>query len=77
MHGQMKIRYILIKKGEKSMSELQMKKEEIIRRLKEVNEQLTDDIIENATKEELEQYIDLVDSITAKLETLDLLEENN
>lgn len=59
------------------MSELQMKKEEIIRRLKEVNEQLTDDIIENATKEELEQYIDLVDSITAKLETLDLLEENN
>lgn len=59
------------------MSELQMKKEEIIRRLKEVNEQLTDDIIKNATKEELEQYIDLVDSITAKLETLDLLEENN
>lgn len=59
------------------MNELQMKKEAIISKLKEVNEQLTDEIIENATKEELEQYIDLVDSITARLETLDLLEENN
>lgn len=73
----MKARYILIKKGEESMNELQMKKEAIISKLKEVNEQLTDEIIENATKEELEQYIDLVDSITARLETLDLLEENN
>lgn len=59
------------------MSELQEKKEQIIKRLREVNEQLTDDVIENATKEEMEQYIQLIDSITARLETLDFLEENN
>ncbi len=59
------------------MSELQEKKEQIVKRLKEVNEELTNDVIENATKEEMEQYIELVDSITSKLETLDILEENN
>ena len=59
------------------MGELQEKKEQIIKRLKEVNEQLTDDVIENATKEEMEQYIEIIDSITARLETMDMLEENN
>lgn len=59
------------------MGELQEKKEQIIKRLKEVNEQLTDDVIENATREEMEQYIELIDSITARLETMDMLEENN
>lgn len=59
------------------MSELQEKKEQIIKRLREVNEQLTDDVIENATREEMEQYIELIDSITARLETLDVLEEND
>lgn len=60
------------------MSDLREKKEQIIRKLREVNEQLTDEVIEKATKEEMEQYIELVDSITARLETIDiLLEENN
>lgn len=59
------------------MNDYKVQKEEIIKRLKEVNDSLTDEIIENATKEELEQYIELVDSITARLETLDILEENN
>ncbi len=59
------------------MGELQEKKEQIIKRLKEVNEQLTDDVIENATREEMEQYIELIDSITARLETMDMLEEND
>lgn len=60
------------------MESLQEQKEKIIERLKKVNEQLTDDIIESATKEEMEEYIELVNSITAKLETIDLLlEENN
>ena len=60
------------------MSNLEKQKEQIIERLKEVNEQLTEEMIENATKEEMEQYIELIDSITAKLETIDvLLEENN
>ena len=59
------------------MNELQEKKEQIIKRLRELNEQLTDDVIESATREEMEQYIELIDSITAKLEALDILEENN
>lgn len=59
------------------MSELQEKKEGIIKRLRELNEQLTDDVIESATREEMEQYIELINSITARLETLDILEENN
>ena len=66
-----------IKKGEKYMGELQEKKEQIIKRLREINEQLTEDVIENATREEMEQYIELIDSITARLETLDVLEEND
>ena len=57
------------------MNELQEKKEQIIKKLKEVNEQLTDEVIENATKEEMEEYIELIDSIKARLETLDILEE--
>ena len=36
-----------------------MDKEEIIERLKKINEELTEDIIKNATKEEMEQYIKL------------------
>ena len=59
------------------MGELQEKKEQIIKRLREINEQLTEDVIENATREEMEQYRELIDSITARLETLDVLEEND
>lgn len=60
------------------MSDLREQKEQIVRRLKEVNEKLTDEVIENATKEEMEQYIELIDAITARLETIDtILEENN
>ena len=60
------------------MSDLREQKEQIIKRLKEVNEQLTDEVIENATKEEMEEYIELIDEITARLEMIDaILEENN
>ena len=48
-----------------------MGKEEIIEELKKINEQLTDDVIKNATKEEIEQYIRISDEIKAKLEMLD------
>jgi hypothetical protein len=60
------------------MSDLREQKEQIVRRLKEVNEKLTDEVIENATKEEMEQYIELIDDITARLETIDtIIEANN
>lgn len=48
-----------------------MGKEEIIEELKKINEQLTDDVIKNATKEEMEEYIRLSDEIKYKLEMLD------
>lgn len=51
-------------------------KEEILKQLKEINEKITEDVMENATKEEIEKYIDLIDSITAKLTTLEILQEN-
>lgn len=60
------------------MNNLREQKEQIIKRLKEVNDQLTDEVIESATKEEMEEYIELIDAITARLEAIDiLLEENN
>ena len=59
------------------MNDIKQQKIQIIKKLKEINEQLTDEIIENATKEEMEQYIDLIDTITARLETIDMIEENN
>ena len=48
-----------------------MGKEEIIEELKKINEQSTDDVIKNATKEEMEEYIRLSDEIKYKLEMLD------
>lgn len=58
-----------------NLNDYKEQKENIIKRLTEINDSLTDEMIENATKEELLQYIDLVDSITARLETLDMLLE--
>ena len=48
-----------------------MEKEEIIERLKKINEELTEDVIKNATKEQMEEYIKLSDEIIKKLEMLD------
>ena len=48
-----------------------MEKEEIIKELMKINESLTDEMIENATKEELEEYIRLTDEIKLKLDMLD------
>ncbi len=48
-----------------------MNKEEIIEMLKKINSELTDEVLENATKEELEEYVKLSDEIITKLERLD------
>lgn len=48
-----------------------MDKERIIEMLKEINAGLTDEVLENATKEELEEYVKLSDEIMTKLEKLD------
>lgn len=48
-----------------------MNKEEIIEMLKKINSELTNEVLENATKEELEEYVKLSDEIITKLERLD------
>ena len=48
-----------------------MNKEEIIEMLKKINSELSDVVLENATKEELEEYVKLSDEIITKLERLD------
>lgn len=48
-----------------------MNKEEIIEMLKKINSELTDEVLEKATKEELEEYVKLSDEIITKLERLD------
>ena len=65
-------------KGErrKCMNNIEKQVEEIMIKLKEINKQLTSEVIQKATKEEMEQYIEIVDEITAKLEVIDSLNEN-
>lgn len=45
--------------------------EEILKELVKINEQLTEDTIKSATKEELEEYLKLTDAIKVKLKMLD------
>ena len=47
-----------------------MEKEDIIEKLKIINEELTEEVIRNATKEEMEEYIRLSVKIIKKLEML-------
>ena len=49
------------------MEELKKKRDEIVRKLKSINDKITDEMIQNATKEELEEYLELVDDIVPKL----------
>ena len=58
-------------RGYKFERRIQMDKEEIIERLKKINEEITEDVIKNATKEEMEEYIKLSDEIIKKLKMLD------
>ncbi len=58
------------------MNNIEKQVEEIMIKLKEINKQLTSEVIQKATKEEMEQYIEIVDEITAKLEVIDSLNEN-
>ena len=58
------------------MENLEEQKEKIITRLKEINEKLTDDVLKKATKEEMEQYLELTDEIILKLTEIDMLKNN-
>ena len=60
------------------MEELRKKKSEILKKLEAINEKITDEVLENATQEELEEYLELVDDIVPKLAKIEkILRENN
>ncbi len=59
------------------MNNQEIQLEKIMMKLKEINNQLTSEVIEKATKEEMEQYVEIIDEITAKLEVIDNLSKNN
>ena len=59
------------------MEELKKIRDEIRKKLKSINEKITDEMLQNATKEELQEYIENIDSIILKLAKIEeILEEN-
>ena len=59
------------------MKDLIKKRNEIVKMLNELNGQVTDDVLKNATKEEMERYVELINSIAGKLKKLDnIIKEN-
>lgn len=59
------------------MEDLIKKRNEIVKMLNALNNQVTDDVLENATKEEMERYIELINSIAIKLRKLDNIIKKN
>ena len=59
------------------MEDLIKKRNEIVKMLNALNNQVTDDVLENATKEEMERYIELINSIAIKLRKLDEIIKKN
>ena len=59
------------------MNDLIEKRNAIIKKLQDVNEQVTEEVLKNATKEEMEEYIELINLITTKLEKLNRMIEEN
>lgn len=59
------------------MEELKKIRDEIVRRLETINGKITEEMLQNATKEELEEYLELVDDIIPKLAKIEeILAEN-
>lgn len=60
------------------MKDLIEKRNEVVKLLSELNSKVSEEVLENATKEEMEKYIELINSIAGKLKKLDaLIEKNN
>ena len=59
------------------MNDLIEKRNIIIRKLQDINDKVTEDVLKDATKEEMEEYIELINSITTKLEKLNRMIEEN
>lgn len=59
------------------MNDLIEKRNEIVKLLNALNNQVTEEMIENATKEEMERYVELINSIAGKLKKLDSIIKEN
>ena len=59
------------------MEDLIEKRNEIVKMLDVLNSKVTDDVLENATKEEMEKYIELINSIAIKLRKIDEIIKKN
>lgn len=59
------------------MNDLIEKRNEIVKMLNTLNNQVTEDVLKNATKEEMEKYIELINSIAIKLRKLDEIIKKN
>ena len=59
------------------MKDLIEKRNAIVKMLNELNNQVTDDVLENATKDEMEKYIELINSVAIKLRKLDNIIKKN
>lgn len=59
------------------MNDLREKRNEIVKMLNTLNNQVTEDVLKNATKEEMEKYIELINSIAIKLRKLDEIIKKN
>lgn len=59
------------------MNDLIEKRNIIIKKLQDINDKVTEDVLKDATKEEMEEYIELINSITTKLEKLNRMIEEN
>ena len=59
------------------MEDLIEKRNEIVKMLDVLNSKVTDDVLENATKEEMEKYIELINSIAIKLRKIDNIIKKN
>lgn len=59
------------------MEELKKIRDEIRKKLKSINEKITDEMLQNATKEELQEYIENIDSIILKLAKIEEILEGN
>ena len=56
------------------MENIAEEKERLLKRLEEINEQITDDVIKNATNEELMEFVSLSEQIRAKIKMLNDME---
>lgn len=59
------------------MEDLKKQRDEIVKSLKIINGKVTEEMLQKASKEELEEYLELIDAIVLKLTKIELELKNN